>query len=170
MPFTPLHLGPVLLIGLPLKNRIHAPTFIIANIAVDIEPFLIIVLGLRLPLYGYLHTFLVTSIYGALLATVMYAINPWFSDIYETLKINPRSKLKFINYVIAGIAGCIIHVLLDSPLYYDIRPLYPLNINPFFNPAMTVTIYQLTGTALIIGIIIYLVIILKETKRNYRTA
>jgi len=47
MPFTPFHLGPALTIGLPLRRFIHAPTFIVANVIVDVEPFLVMVLGLN---------------------------------------------------------------------------------------------------------------------------
>ncbi len=38
MPFTPFHFGPSAVIALPLNRYIDIPTFLLANIAVDIEP------------------------------------------------------------------------------------------------------------------------------------
>lgn len=43
MPFTLYHLGPSLGLGLPLRKYVHAPTFILANVIVDVEPFLVLV-------------------------------------------------------------------------------------------------------------------------------
>ncbi len=64
MPFTPFHFGPTLGFGLSLRGYLHAPTFIIANVIVDVEPFLVLFLGLRYPLHGYLHTFLLALVTG----------------------------------------------------------------------------------------------------------
>jgi len=51
MPFTPFHLGPALGLGLPLRRYVYVPTFILANVIVDVEPFLVLFLGLRYPLH-----------------------------------------------------------------------------------------------------------------------
>ena len=73
MPFTPLHLGPALAIGYIVRKRVHWPTFILANIIVDIEPLLVLVLGMMsYPLHGYLHTFISSLIMGSLLGYIMY--------------------------------------------------------------------------------------------------
>ena len=42
MPFTPFHLGPALGFGLPLRNYLHVPTFLVASILVDVEPFVVL--------------------------------------------------------------------------------------------------------------------------------
>jgi len=55
MPFTQFHFGPALGFGLLPKGIWHAPTFIVVNVAVNIEPFLVLFLGLRYLLYGCLH-------------------------------------------------------------------------------------------------------------------
>ena len=41
----------------------------------------------------------------------------------------------------AGVLGTLLHVLLDSPLYDDIRPFYPLTANPLYNPALSSEVY-----------------------------
>ena len=67
MPFTPFHLGPALGLGLPLRRYMHVPTFIVASVILDVEPFLVLQFGLNYPLHGYLHTFLASLFVGFLL-------------------------------------------------------------------------------------------------------
>ena len=38
------------------KRTIDIPSFIFANVAVDIEPLIVINFGLKYPLHGYAHT------------------------------------------------------------------------------------------------------------------
>jgi hypothetical protein len=40
MPFTPCHFGPSACIALPLNRWIDLPVFLLANVAIDIEPLL----------------------------------------------------------------------------------------------------------------------------------
>ena len=47
MPFTPYHLGPGLFFGLLLFRYLDFPAFLIANIVVDVEPFLVLAFGLH---------------------------------------------------------------------------------------------------------------------------
>jgi len=74
MPFTPFHLGPALGFWLPLRKYLHVPTFLVANILVDVEPFLVLSLGLDYPLHGYLHTFIVAFILGLALGYAMFLL------------------------------------------------------------------------------------------------
>ena len=67
MPFTMFHLGPALAIGLPLRN-VHVPTFIVANVILDVEPLLVIFFGLNYPLHGYMHTLLLAFMVGSLVS------------------------------------------------------------------------------------------------------
>ncbi|MCD6195474.1 MAG: hydrolase [Staphylothermus sp.] len=162
MPFTPFHLGPAFGIGLPLRKYLHVPTFIIGNIIIDIEPFLVLVLGLKYPLHGYLHTFIGASIIGILIGYVMYILDRSFHTLWKSLKLienyyRPR------NYLMAGVIGTILHVLLDSPLYHDIKPLYPLLTNPFYDPELTVLVYGLCIFLGVIGFLCYLIILFRSS-------
>ncbi|MCK4239253.1 MAG: hydrolase, partial [Candidatus Lokiarchaeota archaeon] len=74
MPLTPFHLGPGLLIGLILLNFIDFPTFLIASVIVDVEPFIVILFDLDYPLHGFCHSFLGGTIIAFLLAAVMSKI------------------------------------------------------------------------------------------------
>jgi hypothetical protein len=74
MPFTPFHLGPALGLGLPLRKNVHVPTFIMANVILDVEPFLVLQFGLNYPLHGYLHTFLASLFAGLLFGYAMFIL------------------------------------------------------------------------------------------------
>lgn len=46
MPLTPFHLGPALLLGLIFLRYVDFPTFLVANVIVDIEPMFIMLFNL----------------------------------------------------------------------------------------------------------------------------
>ena len=160
MPFTPFHLGPALGFGLPFRKYLHVPTFLVANILVDVEPFLGLSLGLDYPLHGYLHTFIVAFILGLALGYAMFLSEGISRPFYKTflLKSNATPKLK--SFIVAGVLGTMLHVLLDSPLYDDIRPFYPLLANPLYHLALSSKVYGFCMWAGILGIVFYLGLLL----------
>ncbi len=170
MPFTPFHLGPALALGLPLRRYIHAPTFILANIIIDIEPYLVITLKLNYPLHGYLHTFLLAFIFGLVLGYVMYLLEKVFNPLYRVLLLVPKEPLGINSFIIAGFSGTLLHVLLDSPLYRDIRPLYPIDVNPLYNPNLTMTIYGICIFMGLFGILYYIYLLLFKVIKSLKKA
>ena len=59
MPFTTYHMGVALLVGYPLRRWIDWPTFIVSSI-IDLEPFIVLMAGLRYPTHGLMHTFILS--------------------------------------------------------------------------------------------------------------
>jgi len=155
MPFTPFHLGPGLGLGLPLRRLIHAPTFILASIIVDIEPFLVLLLGLRYPLHGYLHSFLLAVPVGLVLGYFMFLFERFLQPLYRFFLLEADRGLSLKSFLCAGGLGTGLHVLLDSPLYTDITPFYPVATNPIYNPSLTPGIYSLCVWMGAFGIIYY---------------
>ncbi len=168
MPFTPFHLGPALALGLPLKRYVHAPTFIIANLIVDIEPFLVLALNLRYPLHGYLHTFLFATILGLALGYIMFRLEEVLRPVFKLLLLTPSDAIGLKGYLSAGALGTVIHVLLDTPLYTDIKPFYPLTINPLYNPSLTSSIYDVCVYMGFFGLAYYVGLVLISLFRRYR--
>jgi len=155
MPFTPFHLGPALGLGLPLRKYVHVPTFITANVILDVEPFLVLQYGLNYPLHGYLHTFLASLFVGLLLGYAMFILERFLKPIYKALLLETGSSLNLKSFLLSGALGTGLHVLLDSPLYADIQPFYPLTTNPLYNPALAIEVYSLCVWMGIFGIIWY---------------
>lgn len=155
MPLTPFHLGPGLLLGLLLFRRIDFSSFIIANVILDIEPLMVLLLGLNSPLHGFSHSFLGGSVVALILAFVMTKLKGRFRKIMAVLKLEQESSAK--NILSASFLGIYLHILLDSPLYADIRPLFPLNVNPFYSSSMFVglEIYGICVISFVLGAVLY---------------
>jgi hypothetical protein len=167
MPFTPFHFGPALGFGLPLRKYIHLPTFIIANVIVDIEPFIVLVLGLNYPLHGYLHTYISAIFLGIVGGYMMFLLERYFQPLYKTLFLESDKNYKLLSFILAGISGIMLHVTLDSPLYSDIRPLYPLEVNPLYNPTLAFEIYTYCIWIGLIGIIFYIGLVGSSLYRRF---
>ena len=123
MPFTPFHLGPGLFLGLLLLRFLDFPTFLIANVIVDVEPLLVLVCGLDYPLHGFFHSFLGGTVVALVLTLVMNRIREAVSPLLAFLRLEQRSSLTSI--FCASMSGVYLHILLDARMYGDIRPLYP---------------------------------------------
>jgi hypothetical protein len=157
MPFTPFHLGVGLGLGLPLRKHLHAPTFILANVIVDVEPLLVFLFGLRYPLHGYLHTFFLALPMGLAFGLVMHLLERLLNPLYKMLLLEADGNSGFRPFIIAGVSGTGLHILLDAPLYDDIKPLYPIAANPFYHPSLTPEIYSLCVWMGAFGMIYYIV-------------
>ena len=171
MPFTPFHLGPALAIGLPLRKHLHAPTFIVGNLVLDIEPFMVIVLGLNYPLHAYLHTFLSALIVGLLLGFVMYKLEKPMQPLYKVTLLETDGTLGIKSFLLAGVFGTSLHVLFDAVLYSEMAPFFPWIINPLIGMGLSVfQVYSFCIWLGILGIAYYLVALVYSTfKRHHKT-
>jgi len=155
LPFTPFHLGPALAFGLPLKKYFHAPTFILANVIVDVEPFVVLFLGLDYPLHGYLHAFIPAFCVGLALGLVMFVSEKIMRSFYRKFLLVPEATLRAKSFLVAGVLGTTLHVLLDSPLYGDIRPFYPVAMNPLYGFVSPTGVYGFCGLMGLLGLLFY---------------
>ncbi len=166
MPLTPFHLGPALFFGLLFFRLINLPAFLIANVVVDIEPFLILFLGLDLPLHGFFHSFLGGSIIVIILSLAMIKMDKPVQKIMSAFKLGQKYSKRSIW--LASFSGIYLHILLDSILYTDIKPFFPLNVNPFYNSSMFAgfEIYSLCVILFILGLALYAYKALKQRIQN----
>ena len=134
MPFTSFHWGQGLLFGLLLLSYVDLPTLLVSSVIIDVEPFAVLTLNLRYPLHGYLHTFLGGTIVAFLLGLVMSRVRGTLLPLMSFFRLEQKASFKSI--VIASLFGIYLHILLDSPLYPDIRPFYPLGFNPLQSHSM----------------------------------
>ena len=153
MPLTPFHLGPASTFGLIFNRYINLTTFLIANIIIDIEPFLILFLGLNFNLHGFLHSFLG----GGIIATLLSLIIIIFAKKIQKINL-PGIKQNFSKkaIVIASFSGIYLHILFDSPLYKDIKPFYPSSYNPFYGVLSASIIYNICIVLFIAAVLIYI--------------
>ncbi|MEM1520028.1 MAG: hydrolase [Candidatus Korarchaeum sp.] len=164
MPFTPFHLGPALLMGLPLRGRAHVPTLLLGGVVPDIEPLAILLLKLDLPLHWYLHSFLPAALAGLTLGYLTYLMEPALGKLYGRL-LKPR-ELGLRSFLIAGTLGMLSHVVLDAPLYPEMRPLYPLPSNPFYDPSLSWGITSLCLISAILGLAYYAILLVRGSQQE----
>jgi len=127
----------------------------VASVIIDIEPLLVLSLNLSYALHGYLHTFLGGTIIAFLLALAISRIRASLTPLMSFFKLEQATSFKRI--VLASLFGIYLHVLLDSPLYSDIRPFYPLGSNPLQGHSMFIgfEIYAFCVVSFIAGGIVY---------------
>ncbi|MCQ5377714.1 MAG: hypothetical protein NO516_06665 [Candidatus Methanomethylicia archaeon] len=145
-----------------LLKYLDLPTFMVASLVVDLEPFFVVITGISYPLHGLLHTFLGGTALAFALMAAMVRFRGASSRVSEAFGIKQRSSVKMV--AAASFLGVYTHLLLDAPLYYDIMPLYPMGLNPLFYPESSVLIYSLCAAAFFLGISMYLAKLLHSGK------
>jgi membrane-bound metal-dependent hydrolase YbcI (DUF457 family) len=158
MPFTPFHLGPALFFGLVLFMIFDLPTFLIASVIPDIEPFYVMYFHVSgYPLHGFFHSYLGSSILALLVAFVVYPLRGLLSRVMVAFRIPQNSSFKKI--LLASFIGVYFHVFLDSFLYPEMMPLYPLQGNPFIGALSAYgsysVIYGFCSITALFGIALY---------------
>jgi len=164
MPFTPFHLGPALLLGLILYNILDFPTFLIANIIIDVEPFIILIMGLNQPLHGFFHSFIGGTIISFALFFVILRVRKFFEIIMGVFNLKQNWSQKSI--MASALSGVYLHIILDSRLYTDIKPFFPSTWNPFFSNSIfsSFDVYGFCIFSALAGIILLIYKIIKARK------
>lgn len=173
MPFTPFHLGPALLFGLVFFCYLDFPTFLVANVILDLEPFMILVLGLDLPLHGFFHSFLGGTIVSLLLAFAMMRTGKFLKPLLVFFHLEQTYHLKSVYA--AALSGVYLHIILDARLYTDIKPFYPFTANPLFSGSIFAgfEVYTFCVLSALAGVVLYFFKILRTRRylaRNMRSA
>lgn len=155
MPFTPFHWGPSSWIGLILFKIFDFPTLLIASVIVDIEPFCILLFNLSYPLHGFFHSFLGGSILAILTAIILNFLKNRIKKVMAIFKLAQDSSFKKI--LLTSFFGVYFHLLLDSFLYKDMKPFYPLESNPVLGLFSSQQIYLFCSLSFLVGILFYLI-------------
>ena len=166
MPFTPFHLGPGLLISLIFLSFIDIPTFLIASVIIDVEPFLVLIFHLNYPLHGFFHSFLGGFIVAVLLSMVMSKIRRYFTPLLTFFKI--EQSISFKKILFSSTCAIFIHILLDSPIYLDIQPFFPFEFNPFYRSTVMpgLIIYLLCAWCFVGAIFVYVIRLLQHKTKT----
>jgi len=105
MPFTPFHFGPALFLGLPLRKYMHVPTFILANVILDVEPFLVLFYRLSYPLHGYSHTLLLAIVVGITLGYAMFLLEKTLHPFYKMFLLRTDDQMSLKSFFCCGCLG-----------------------------------------------------------------
>jgi membrane-bound metal-dependent hydrolase YbcI (DUF457 family) len=153
MPFTPFHFGLNACAALPLRRHLDVPVFVLASVAVDVEPLMVMLFDLDYPLHGYCHTLLFGTIVGILWGLMAYAGRNVLAGGMKLLRLSYGGGLR--GMLLSGVLGVWFHILLDAPLYADIRPFYPVQANPLYGTMTDSTIYLACTLAFVPALVLY---------------
>lgn len=172
MPFTTYHLAVGLLVGLLLRRWVHWPTLLITTtVLVDVEPLLVMLGLVDGRLHGYTHNFLVGLVLGFVSGVFMYFLDGvlvWLRDLYKAFYLSGSSG-GLAGYILAGILGWQLHVLMDAPMHRDMTPLEPLvpgNLLLAPYDIFIYTIHPLYFMLLLVGLGSYLAYFLWSSTRD----
>jgi hypothetical protein len=131
MPFTPIHMGPGILIKSLLQGSFSLMVFGWTQIVMDIQPLIVLISG-----EGHLHGFTHTYIGAILIAIFAGVTGKYLSEIgLKVLRIskneNPISIVWWVVFLSAFI-GSFSHVLLDSIMHSDVEPFFPFTLDNKF--------------------------------------
>ncbi len=129
MPFTPIHMGPGILIKALLQSSFSLMIFGWTQIVMDIQPLVVMLTG-----EGHLHGFTHTYIGAVLIAVVAGLTGKHLAEF--GLKIMGFTHKKIINIswqvvMLSALLGSISHVFIDGIMHADVEPFYPFTS---FNP------------------------------------
>lgn len=161
VPFTPFHLGPGLLVALPLRRHLDLPTVLVASVAVDARTALVFFGLLDGPLHGPVHTYVGALVLAGVLAAATVLGARRFPGLARSVSATPGDPRAA---AMGGLAGTWLHVTLDAFLYTDMTPLWPLAGNPLLGLVGGPAVYDACVVAGLAGVAFLAVLGLRDRR------
>ncbi len=158
MPFTPIHVGPGILIKAALQGSFSLMIFGWSQILIDIQPLVVMLTG-KGELHGFTHTFAFATVIAVVAALTGKHLSEWFLRKVDIplLKISPR--ITWPVAIVSALLGTYSHILLDSIMHTDMEPFYPVvTDNPFYGIVSVPMLHNLCVASGILGAVVYVLI------------
>ena len=154
MPFTPLHLGPALLVALIVYPLLDVPTLLVASAVLDLEPLMVILLSLPQPLHGQYHSLTLGTLVALTVALGMHLLRRHTEPYMVRLKLGQSMDIRV--FVVSAVLGVWMHVAMDAFMYSDLSLLYPYQVNPLLGLLSPSTVSNVGLVSYPLAIIVYL--------------
>ena len=166
MPFTPVHMGPGLLIKALMQGSFSLMVFGWAQIIMDIQPLFVMISG-----EGHLHGFSHTYLGASLLAVFSALSGKYLSELgLRIIGLSKADNLIVISWrvvFISAFIGTFSHVLIDSIMHSDVEPFYPISqANALLGVIAIDQLHKLCLYSGLIGAAIYYFIAARVKKRS----
>jgi membrane-bound metal-dependent hydrolase YbcI (DUF457 family) len=146
MPFTPFHFGPGALVHAAAPRHVSFLAFCGANVLVDVESLYFMVTG-QYPIHRFFHTYVGATVAAALAVAVFTLVARATPRLLNTLGLG---NLSVRAVALGALAGTYSHVVLDSLMHADTRPLAPFSdANPLLGAVFLNTLH---GFCLLAGL------------------
>lgn len=154
MPFTPIHMGPGILIKGLLQGSFSLMVFGWTQIVMDIQPLVVILTG-----KGHLHGFTHTYVGAVLIALVSALTGKYLSEIglrMLRIKGSDGGRIAWSIAIISAFIGSFSHVFLDSIMHSDVQPFYPAELsNPFLRLVSIDALHKICLYSGLVGAAVY---------------
>lgn len=155
MPFTPFHMGPGIMIKAVLQGSFSLMVFGWAQIIMDIQPLLVLMTG-EGELHGFTHTYVGATLLAVLSALTGKYLSEWGLLVIRISSQTNPVKIAWWVVFLSAFIGTYTHVALDSILYLDIDPLFPLELkNGLLGLINPETLYRLCVISGVVGAVVY---------------
>ena len=125
MPITPFHFGPGAVLHAVAPRHVSFLAFCAANVLIDVESLYNLV-NQRHPVHAFFHTY-VGANFVIVAVVILFAAARWFAVRLWLPNILRWRDLSFHQVVVGAALGAYSHVVLDSVMHSDIRPLAPFS-------------------------------------------
>lgn len=163
MPFTPFHMGAALIVKPAAQKHLSLITFGVAQIAMDIEPFIGMVRNSDI-LHGPTHTvlgamviaFLVALVSPSICRPILYRYNQEVT-VYKLHWLSEPTEPTRLAIWSGAFGGTLSHIVLDSLMHDDLRPFAPFSdANPLLYRVSHDDVYQLCFLLGVVGCMAWL--------------
>lgn len=125
MPITPFHFGLGAALHAAAPRRISFLSFCVANVLIDVES-LVNLIQHRHPVHAFLHSYvgaalMVSATLALFLALRWFAARFWLPNLLRWQDLTPRAV------AIGAALGAFSHIVFDSIMHADMRPLQPFS-------------------------------------------
>jgi membrane-bound metal-dependent hydrolase YbcI (DUF457 family) len=149
MPFTPFHLGPVVLLW-SLSLSLDIGALVLGATLMDIEGLLYL-FHLYPVTHGALHSILGATLTAIVAMFLSYEIQLAFDSQF-------KEKGNVQNIMIGGLFGAYSHLALDACLYDDLNLAWPLKWwNPLFGTLDSFSVVVLCVVTFVLGVIVIVI-------------
>jgi membrane-bound metal-dependent hydrolase YbcI (DUF457 family) len=126
VPFTPLHLGPALFLGILLRRWLNLPTLLAASVIIDLEPLVVILLRLNTPDHGFFHSIIGAGLAGVAVGALFKVTNGKLARLWRFLGLHGTGN----SHIMTGFLGSELHLALDVPTHRGLPLFFPISGNP----------------------------------------
>jgi membrane-bound metal-dependent hydrolase YbcI (DUF457 family) len=165
MPFTPIHMGPGLLLKALMRGAFSLIIFGYAQVLIDLQPLVALTTG-RVEHHGWTHTWLGAVVIGCFAAATG---RPLTNAALRLVRGGARSRLS-VSWAVAfgsGLIGTLSHVALDSLVHSDMHALWPWSeAQPWLGAATSAQVDAGCFACGVIGAVLYLGVNWRRDRRS----
>ena len=156
MPFTPFHCGPGAALKAVIPRHFSFTVFCFVQVVTDCETGYYMIRGLY-PWHRFFHTFVGATLVAVASILVARPLCQFWLRLWLAWRDAPFKRyfpcsplISWRSALVAAFIGTYSHVLLDSIMHSDARPLMPFNeANPLYN---ALSLFVLHALCMVLGL------------------